>query len=80
MSKEEKLDLIIQQFQKPENAERLEKAKSEQGIGLWWHFNRAQDSLKKMPAAPKVKKALLDLDYSVSIRKVNKIMKNQGWK
>lgn len=80
MSKEEKLDLIIQRFQEPENAERLEKAKSEQGLGIWWHFNRAQNSLKNMPAASKVKKALLDLDYSVSIRKVNRIMKTQGWK
>ena len=79
MTQQEKLDQIQCRLQKPENASRLEQAKNELGIGIWWHYNRASNSLKIIASANKWERLLYELDFSVSVRKVERMMNEQGW-
>lgn len=80
MTRQEKFDQIADRLNKPENKEKLEQAKQEPGCGLWWHFNRAQTSLKSIENTPGKDRALFESDFSVSARKVEQWMNEQGWK
>jgi len=79
MSRRERLDVIIQRLNNPENQKKYEEVEKEQGFGIKWHFNRAQKSLEAIETAGGKSTELLELDFSVSIREIEHLMDEQGW-
>jgi len=79
MSRRERLDVIIQRLNNPENQKKYEEVEKEQGFGIKWHFNRAKASLKAIEDAGGEGTDLLELDFLVSIRNIEHLMDEQGW-
>ena len=66
-------------MQKTEKAEKLKQSKQKGNSGVWWHLNRMCTSLNIPSISNNQFQQLCDLDFSVSVRTIEKIMKEEYW-
>ena len=48
-------------------------------LSLQWHLNRARELFKPMEKSDEYKKSLMENDFDVSIREIQKLLDEQGW-
>lgn len=81
MIKEKEYNAMIERLNNPQNAELKNKAlQTSHGFDLAFHIKRinAYVHCGKIPNC--ITRKLLELDYSVSLNAVKKLMDDQGWK
>ena len=80
MTRKELFEEVVSRMEKPENKQRLEAQENNKNeLSLQWHLNRARELLKPMEKSDEYKKSLMENDFDVSIREIQKLLDEQGW-
>lgn len=81
MIRKEEYNALISRLNDPQNAEQKNALPlTPNGYDLVFHLNRINDYIKHCNQADTVRAQLLELDYTVSLRKAKELMDQQGWK
>ena len=80
MIRRDEYNALMLRLNDPKNAKRKKALSSKpNGHDLVFHLNRINNYIKYSNQANPVIKKLLELDYTVSLRKAKKLMDRQGW-
>lgn len=80
MPMKEALDAITKRLMKPENTARYAEA-ANNSSRICWHYERAKESLECIQNAntSNANLRLLESDFSVSIKEINRMLDEEGW-
>ena len=79
MTRKELFEEVVSRMEKPENKQRLEAQENNKNeLSLQWHLNRARELFKPMEKSDEYKKSLMENDFDVSIREIQKLLDEQG--
>ena len=80
MTRKELFEEVVSRMEKAENKQRLEAQENNKNeLSLQWHLNRARELFKPMEKSDEYKKSLMENDFDVSIREIQKLLDEQGW-
>ena len=80
MTRKELLEEIVARVQNPQNKEKLEKQRnSKNGYSVDWHLARAREIFNQINTPDEQRISLLENDFDVSIKAIQKILDEEGW-
>ena len=80
MTRKELLDGLIFRIKNPQNKEKWEKQKnSKNGYSIDWHVDRARELFKLIETPDERRLSLLESDFDVSVKAIQKILDEEGW-
>ena len=81
MTREKEYNALIERLNNPQNAElRNRLAQTSHGFDLEFHIKRINTYVQYEKSSNCAERDLLELDYSVSLTVIKKMMDEQGWK
>jgi hypothetical protein len=81
MIRKSEYDALMARLNAPENSKlRSKLSLFPNGHDLSFHLKRIRDYVEYQGQSTNATKELLELDYTVSLRKANELMDKQGWK
>ncbi len=80
MTRKEWFEEIVARVQNPQNKEKREKQRNNKnGYSLDWHLARARELFNQINTSAEQRMSLLENDFDVSIKAIQKILDEEGW-
>ena len=80
MTRKEWFEEIVARVQNPQNKEKREKQRNNKnGYSLDWHLARARELFNQINTSDEQRMSLLENDFDVSIKAIQKILYEEGW-
>ena len=80
MTRKEWFEEIVARVQNPQNKEKLEKQRnSKNEYSVDWHLARARELFRLIETPDERRLSLLESDFDVSVKAIQKILDEEGW-